>query len=166
MKALTYTFKHLIILIVGVALALVFALMSYGSKDLSASVLSLQEREFITQAQRDTAYKSQNQQIEIFISAELQRYNQLFISLLFSPSEIMLNENEISSPYSHDILSISNSSLLLKVSEFWAGNVDEGIVIIPFQGEEAEITVEFVSDEIQGGQLFAVGALKDFDSAD
>ena len=166
MKALRYTVKHLMILLVGVVFAVVFALITYSSKDFSASVLSLQEREFVTKAQWDVAYKKNDQQVEVFISESLQQYNQLFVSFLFSSSEIHLDVDGISSPYSFEILSFSNSSLVLRVDDFWEGNIDEWIIIIPFEGDQEDITVEFVSDLIQWGQFFAVGVLRDFDMVD
>ncbi|MDR0860345.1 MAG: hypothetical protein LBO09_05225 [Candidatus Peribacteria bacterium] len=155
-NAVTFTIKHVIILIIGVALALIFAFIVRES-DLSASVLSLAEREAIQKAQWDVAYKKENQQVEMFISQQLQDYDQLFVSLLFSPSEIQISTEEIDSPYSFEIIESSPSTLLVKVSNFATGNVDEGILKIPFIGVEEEITVEFISDRPEGGQLFAVG---------
>ncbi|MDR0369965.1 MAG: hypothetical protein LBH96_05735 [Candidatus Peribacteria bacterium] len=57
MKALTYTLKHFIILVLGVLLALFFAWIVYYSRDLSASVLSFQERQYIEKVHWDAAYK-------------------------------------------------------------------------------------------------------------
>ncbi|MDR2541098.1 MAG: hypothetical protein LBD11_04930 [Candidatus Peribacteria bacterium] len=155
-NAVTFTIKHIIILLIGVALALVFSFIVRES-DLSASVLSLAERETIQKAQWDGAFKKEGQQIEIFISEPLQNYDQLFVSLLFSPSEIQVITGAINSPYTFDILESSQSALLAKVSNFATGNVNEGILILPFIGEEEEITVEYLSDRPKEGQLFAVG---------
>ena len=160
MKALTFTLKHLLILTVGIVLAVIFAWIVYDATNLSASVLSLSERASIEKAHWDAAYKKGAESLEVFITPQLQHYDQLFIALFFSPSEIELLPAQISSPYSWEVVSQTASSLLLKVSDFSAGNLDEGIVIVPFSGEAREITVEFVSDKAQGGELFAVGILE------
>ena len=147
----------------GTVLALIFAWIAYDTRDLSASVLSLSERTFIEKAQRDAAYKKENNNLEIFISPKLQHYDQLFVSLFFSPSEIEILSSSITSPYAREIISQTPSSLLLKISDFSAGNIDEGILIVPFSGESREITVEFVSEKAEEGTLFALGALEAFD---
>jgi hypothetical protein len=162
MKALTYTLKNIGILVVGIALALIFAWIVYDARDLSASVLSLQERAFIEKAQRDVAYKKEQGNLEVFISPQLQNYSQLFVSLLFSPSEIILVSTGITSPYSFRVLEQSAGSLLLEVSDFSAGEVDEGIVIVPFTGNKEEITVEYVSDAVENGLPFAMGNLNEY----
>jgi hypothetical protein len=148
--------------VIGIALALVFVWIVQSSRDLSASVLSLSERAFIEEAHRDAAYKKAEKSLEIFISPTLQQYDQLFISLLFSPSKIELFTPIITSPYERQLVSQSAGSSLLQVSDFVAGNIDEGIILIPFSGDAQEITVEFVSDEAEGGTLFALGALETF----
>jgi hypothetical protein len=155
-NARTFTIKHLVILVIGVALALVFVWIA-RENNLSASVLSLAEREVIQKAQWDAAYKKTTGNLELFITPQLQLYPQLFVSLLFSPSEIQVLTGMIGSPYEVNILESTPSSLLIAVNSFSTGNVDEGIVTIPFSGDQNEITVESVSDSSVGGQLFAVG---------
>lgn len=160
MKALTYTLKHFVILILGVILALVFAWIVYYSRDLSASVLSLQERQYIEQAHWDAAYKRFPWEIEVFISPQLQSLEQLFVSFLFSPSKLQIFPLEIRSPYFFNILSEDKSSLVLQVSNFSSGNIDEGIVTVPFSWDSKEILVEYVVDSL-GGTSFALGSLDD-----
>jgi len=146
MQALKYSLKHLGILVVGVLLALFLVWIVYDARDLSASILSLGERQFIEKSRWDVAYKTFDTEIEVFISPQLQGYDQLFVSLLFSPSELDIFSSQITSPYVFQILEEQPGSLLLQVSDFGGGDVDEGIVIIPFSGEKKDITVEFVSD--------------------
>jgi hypothetical protein len=129
---------------------------------MSASVLSLSERAFIEKAQRDAAYKKTVGNLEVFISPQLQGYQQLFVSLLFSPSEIEIILPRITSPYQWEIVSQSTGTLLFQVASFSAGNVDEGILLVPFSGNVEDITVEFVSDERDSGVVFALGALDTF----
>ena len=146
----------------GTLLALILAWLVYDARDLSASVLSLSERAFMEEAYWDAAYKKEQGNLEVFISPQLQSYDQLFVSLFFSPSEIEVLTSTISSPYVWELVAQTRSSLLLKISDFSAGNVDEGMVIIPFSGDAREITVEFVSDEAEEGRIFALGVLETF----
>lgn len=162
MKALTYTLKHFIILVLGVLLALFFAWIVYYSRDLSASVLSFQERQYIEKVHWDAAYKRFPWEIEVFISPQLQSLDQLFVSFLFSPSKLQIFPLEITSPYSFDIISEQEGSLLLEVSEFAFWNVDEGIVVLPFSWDTKEILVEYVTDSLElEGTSFALGSLDD-----
>jgi hypothetical protein len=125
----------------------IFAWIAHDGKDFSASVLSLSEREFMEKSSRDAAYKKDYENLEVFISSQIQHYDQLFVSLFFSPVEIEILTEQITSPYIWEIVREESSSLVLKISEFSAGDVDEGIVIVPFVGDMREITVEFVSDK-------------------
>ncbi|MDR2415125.1 MAG: hypothetical protein LBD75_00460 [Candidatus Peribacteria bacterium] len=133
-------------------LAVIFAWIVYDSRDLSASVLSLSERTFMETAHRDAAYKKTAEHLEIFISPPLQSYPQLFVSLLFSPSEIQINPVDITSPYLLNKVSETDSSLLLQISNLSTGNVDEGIIIVPFSGNAKDITVEFVTEDLHTSQ--------------
>ncbi|MDR3169866.1 MAG: hypothetical protein LBU27_09340 [Candidatus Peribacteria bacterium] len=155
-NARIFTSKHLGILVIGVALALVFVWI-VRENNFSASVLSLAERETIQKAQWDAAYKKTTGDLELFITPQLQTYDELFVSLLFSPSKIQVITDTISSPYAFNVLASTPSSLLLTVSNFSTGNVDEGILTVPFSGDQNEITIEYVSNSEAGGQLFAVG---------
>ncbi|MDR2190866.1 MAG: hypothetical protein LBP53_06985 [Candidatus Peribacteria bacterium] len=159
MKVLTSTFKHLVILIIGSILAVIFAWMVYDTKDVATSVLSLSERAFIQKAQWDAAYKKTATQIEVFVAPALQSYSALYLSFLFSPSEVEVDVNNISSPYPFTLLERSPSSLLVEVRDFATGNSDEGIFQVPFSGNNKEITVEFVSDKRERGSFFSIGAL-------
>lgn len=160
MKALTYTLKHIGILIVGVLLGVFFAWIVYDSRDLSASILSLGERQFIEESHRDAAYKKFDTEIEVFVSPQLQDYSQLFVSLLFSPSKLDIFSDQITSPYSFEILEEKSDALLLQIFWFGEWDVDEGVVIVPFSGEKKDITVEFVTNSLwEDGQSFAIGSL-------
>jgi len=150
MKIITSLSKHILIIIIGILLALVLALISYSSKDFSASVLLLSERQFIEQSHRDAAYKKIDQQLEVFISPPLQDVDQLFVSILFSPSDIEISTSEITSPYIWNLVEAYRGQMLLEISSFAMGNVDEGVIIVPFQGEMKDITVEFVSSDREG----------------
>ncbi|GHW02483.1 hypothetical protein AGMMS50249_2690 [candidate division SR1 bacterium] len=158
-NVIKYTTKHLVILILGVALAFFFVWISDSSGWLSSSILSLQEREIMTNLHRDAAYKKSTTDLEVFIGAKLQSENQIFISFFHSPSEIQILTDQITSPYTFEVINQTNSSLLLKVTGFQNGNIDEGVIILPFQGDAKEITVEYVSPSQNSSQNVALGAL-------
>lgn len=82
--------KSLIILALGVALASVFAWIVYEGSRMETSVLSLQERARMRDLHRDAAYKKVDHTLEVFISESLQSSDQLFISLLHNPTELVL----------------------------------------------------------------------------
>ncbi|MDR0650829.1 MAG: hypothetical protein LBG59_05540 [Candidatus Peribacteria bacterium] len=138
---------------------MIFAWIVYDSRDLAASVLSLSERTFMETSHRDASYKKTAKELEVFISPSLQSYDQLFVSLLFSPSEIHITPTTITSPYPRKLISKTESSLVVQISDFSEGNRDEGIITVPFSGNAKDITVEFVTEDLATGQWFAIGAL-------
>jgi hypothetical protein len=88
--SLSFIGKHLFIIALGVVLALVFARVAYEGTWMETSVLSLQERARIRDLRRDAAYKKVDHTIEVFISESLQSSDQLFVSLLHSPRDLVL----------------------------------------------------------------------------
>lgn len=151
--------KSLIILALGVALASVFAWIVYDGSRMETSVLSLQERARMRDLHRDAAYKKVDHTLEVFISESLQSSDQLFISLLHNPTELILETWAITSPYQWEIIKTTPTQLLLKVTGFQVGDLDEGIVIVPYQWDDEELTLEFVSPKEQWGDGVAVGKL-------
>jgi len=156
MKIITSLSKHVLIIVIGALLALILALISYSSKDFSASVLLLQERQFIQQSHWDAAYKKIDQQLELFITSQLQDLDQLFVSVLFSPNDVEIDILEITSPYTWNLIEEYRGHILLDISAFATGNVDEGIILIPFSGEMEDITVEFVASDREGVNAFSL----------
>lgn len=156
---LQYTTKHLVILIVWIILALFFVRISNESWRMQSSILSLQERTKMTELHWDASYKKTSSDIEIFIWPALQTQNQIFVSFFFSPSRIQVLTDKITSPYAYQIENKSDSKLLIKITDFVQWNIDEWIIILPYQWDAKDITVEFVSPSPDPSDSVALWAL-------
>ena len=80
--------KYVVICLIGIALAVVVATLQYDAKDLSASVLSITEKDFFESTQRWAWYKKQNQIFEVFLSEQVRNEWNLTVSILYNPLEV------------------------------------------------------------------------------
>ena len=137
---------------IGCFLAFLFIFLFESNLDLSASVLSLQERSYIEKSSWDAAYKRNIHDLEVFISPQLQKETELFVSIFFS-SHLTLDFEHVESPYTVEQIEENAHSVIYKVSWFQTGNVDEWILLIPFSWEKIDITVESISLEKDGNSV-------------
>ncbi|MDD2537372.1 MAG: hypothetical protein PHU61_02680 [Candidatus Absconditabacteria bacterium] len=158
MKVVQSLSKHLIILVLGITLGILFAFLVYDARDLSASILNLQERQFMTELKRDAAYKKSNNEIEVFISSPLQSEAILFASFLYAPQALTIDTSLITSPYSYEIISDVPGEIIFQITNFSQGDVDEGVLIIPFLGETKDITLEYITNQLET-YPYAIGDL-------
>lgn len=125
--------------------------------DLSASVLSLQEQNYFREKSWDIGYKKKIGELEVFLSPQLQDNSGLYLSFFHSPQLLTL-DGSIQSPYHFTILSSDKTNLVVFVSWFQNGDINEGILVVPFKGEMKDITVESVSFSLEWESL-SLGSL-------
>ena len=83
------------------------------------------------QVSRDAGYKKTIGNIEVFITPQLQKHSELYLSFFFS-SKVKILDGSITSPYHFEIEHQDESNLEIKVTDFQQGNAEEGIITIPF----------------------------------
>ena len=120
--------------------------------DLSASVLSLQEQKYFKESTWDVGYKKKVGELEVFLAPQLHGTSGLYFSFFHSPQLLTL-DGSIHSPYHFDILSSDNTNLVVFVSWFQNGNVNEEILKVPFKWEMKDIVIESVSFSLEGESL-------------
>ena len=107
--------KYVIILILGVLIAFFVAWIQYDAQDLSASVLSLTEKDFFESTKWDAWYKKEGQIFEVFLAEQVRNEWELTISILYSLDDIERFTDKIDTMYSVNVLQQSGWNLILKV---------------------------------------------------
>ncbi len=157
MESIKKVWKYIVICLVGIALAFVVALFEYDAKDLSASVLSITEKDFFESTQWGAWYKRQNQAFEVFLSEQLRDEWALIVSILYNPSEIELLVNELKSDCSIDDIKQDEWNLILTIDWYQDLDFDEWIFEIPYSWDSKDVTLEYV----KWSSMFSVWNLND-----
>ena len=149
--------KYVLICLIGIVLAYMVAVLQYDARDLSASVLSVAEKDFFESTQRWAGYKKQNQIFEVFLSEQVRDEWLLKISILYDPEEIAWLFDEMKSNCSINDIEQNEWNLILKVDWYQELNFDEWIFEIPYTWDSKDVTLEYVEWE----EMFSIGNLDD-----
>ena len=163
MNFLKWITKHIIILIVGIGLAFFVARIQYGTKDLSASVLSLTEQDFFEATARDAWYKKSDQIFEIFLSENVRNEWPLTASILFSPENIELSTDQIETPYEISFSNQDKWNLILNINWYENWDFSEWIFQLPYNWDYEDITLEYVKSK---NLNFSIWSLDNIDHND
>jgi hypothetical protein len=88
--------KNFFIMIFAGIFALALFYVSKNSDIFQASVLSIQEKEFIQKNNRDVAYKNSNNLLDIFVSSGIQDFAKIKFYIIFEPKIINIDTNNLS----------------------------------------------------------------------
>lgn len=149
--------KYILICLIGIALAYIVAIFQYDAKDLSASVLSVTEKDFFESTQRWAGYKKQNQIFEVFLSEQVRNEWILEVSILYNPGEIERLIDELKSNCSINNIRQDEWNLILTVDWYQDLDFDEWIFEIPYNWDSENITLEYV----KWAEMFSVWNLDD-----
>lgn len=149
--------KYILICLIGIALAYMVAVFQYDVKDLSASVLSITEKDFFESANWGAGYKKQNQIFEVFLSEQVRNEWSLTISILYNPEEIEWSLDEIKTNCSIENIEQKDWNLVLSVDWYQDLNFDEGIFEIPYKWNAEEVILEYVKWK----EMFSIWNLDD-----
>ena len=145
MNILKWISKYLVIVILWIVLAFFVARIEYDSSDLSASVLSLTEKDFFEAKQWDVWYKKENEIFEIFLSEKNRNNWPLNVSILYSPDKIELYTNNIKTNYKLEILKQEEWNTILNVDEYQFWDFNEWLFQLPYSWDIKDITLEYVT---------------------
>lgn len=147
MNIIKKTSKYLIIVFIWIFIALLVAWIQYDTKDLSASILSLTEQDFFETTQRDAWYKKENQIFEIFLSEHVKDEWILYISIIYSPINIHLFTENMTSNYSINITNQNEWMLTLTIDWYKNWNFSEWILQLPYSWDPKDITLEYIKSQ-------------------
>ena len=148
--------KYIIIIILGILLAFFVAWIQYDTQDLAASVLSLTEKDFFESTKRDAWYKKENQIFEVFLAEQVRNEWPLSISILYSPSEITRQTDNLRTNYSVSNLKENEWNLTLNIDWYAKWDFSEWIFELPYSWDSKGITLEYIKSKRLD---FAIGNL-------
>ena len=147
MSILKWISKYAIIVIIGVLLAFFVARIEYDTTDLSASVLSLTEKDFFESTKWDAGYKKENQIFEVFLAEQVRDEWPLNISILYSSDDIERYTDQIDTKYLVNVIEQKEWNLILDVDWYKDWDFAEWIFELPYSWDSKEITLEYVQSE-------------------
>lgn len=139
--------KYLLIVFIWTFIAIFIARIQYDTSDLNASILSLTEQDFFKSTKRDAGYKRENQIFEIFLSENIKNEWPLNISIIYSPTDIELFVENITSNYSVNITQQNKWILKLTIDWYQNYNSSEWIIQIPYSWDSKDITLEYIKSK-------------------
>ncbi len=133
----------MLILLAAFAFALI---LFYAWQDLnlfSASILSLQEQEFIEQKNRHIAYKNQGNILDTFVSEKLQDINNITFSIIYDHQNTDLDLQDFDSQTEYKILSNMSGEILIQFTNFSGIDYDyqKSLFELPFQWNMPNILI-------------------------
>ncbi|HRX63866.1 MAG TPA: hypothetical protein P5060_02045 [Candidatus Absconditabacterales bacterium] len=157
--------KNMLILLAAFAFALI---LFYAGQDLnlfSASILSLQEQEFIEQKNRHIAYKNQGNILDTFVSEKLQDINNITFSIIYDHQNTDLDLQDFDSQTEYKILSNMSGEILIQFTNFSGIDYDyqKSLFELPFQGNMPNILIsEGIANLVNGeNQNLSIGLLNE-----
>jgi len=139
--------KYIIIIVIGTFLALFVAWIQYDHTDLSASVLSLTEKDFFESTQWDAGYKKENQIFEVFLSEQVRNEWILIISVLYSPNDLQIFTDQIDTKYLVSITEQNEGNLILSIEWYENGDFSEWVFELPYSWDSKDITLEYIKSK-------------------
>lgn len=136
--------KYIIIILIGIFLAFFVARIQHDTQDLSASVLSLTEQDFFESTKWDAWYKKENQVFEVFLAEQVRNEWALTISILYSPTDIERNVNQINTNYNANIIQQNEWNLIITIDWYENANFAEWIFELPYSWDSKDITLEYI----------------------
>jgi hypothetical protein len=106
--------------------------------------LSLTEQDFFESTKWDAWYKKENQIFEIFLAEQVRDEGELTISILYSPNNIELFTNQISTKYSINIAEQNEGNIIMNVNWYKDWDFAEWIFELPFSWDSKDITLEYI----------------------
>ena len=144
MNILKWISKYVLIIVIGILLAFFVRWIQYDTTDLSASVLSLTEQDFLESTKWDAWYKKENQIFEVFLAEQVKNEWPLNVSILYSPKDIQRFTNQINTKYSVNIIEQNEWNLILNVDWYENWDLTEWIFELPYSWDSKEITLEYI----------------------
>ena len=105
----------------------------------TASILSLQEKAFITEKWRDIAYKTTSGYVDIFISENLEMPQSVDFTLSFDKDIVNIDAQNISGQWTRTVNNPDDTSVVIQ--SIPGANVDksQSIILLPFTWDSKNI---------------------------
>jgi len=129
----------------------------------TASVLSLQEKAFITQKWRDIAYKTTSGYLDIFISENLETPQNIDFTVSFDKDTVNINAQNISGQWTRTVNNPDDNSITIQ--SIPGANMDksQSIILLPFTWESKNILLSEAGAKFSDGKekSLSIGSLNE-----
>lgn len=151
-------------LLLGAAIVASWIFYVVNNPDLfTASVLSLQEKQFIVEKWRDIAYKTNSWAVDIFMSEKLETPVSIDFTVSFDKDTIMVDTSNLSGQGTRTVSSPNSNDIIIQST--LGQNIDksQSIIILPFTGDNTDILLsEAVAKPSNGGTKdLSIGSLNE-----
>jgi len=132
----------------------------------TASILSLQEQQFIIDKWRDIAYKTNSWYVDIFMSENMEIPTSIDFTILFDKDKISIEPQNLSGQVVSTIIHQNDNEIMIRASELQNKDNSQSILLLPFTGESENILLsEAVATLIDGKQKnLSIGTLNEISS--
>lgn len=132
--------QNLAILFAAAVCALVVFYIVKNPNLFQASILSLEEKAFMNEKKRDSAYKVTSGYFEIFVAEKYKYSMQSFQGIIYiDPENVELDIQNLTGQGTFQITQTAKDSLLVSISNLGDIDTSREIIGIPFSGEQTYI---------------------------
>ncbi len=156
--------KNMAIIFAAAICALVIFFIVKNPGLFQASILSLEEKAFMNENHRDSAYKTTNNHLEIFIGEKYKNNLTDFRgTIYYDPDTVQIDTQTFSGQWTIRITQNTVDSLIVNIANMEKIDVNEGIFNVVFSGKQNDILLgESAGKKVKGWKNFAVGNLSEF----
>jgi len=148
---------------VGAAIVAVWIFYVVNNPSLfTASVLSLQEKNFIVEKWRDIAYKTDSWYMDIFMSQNMPTPASIDFTIIFDKDSVTIDPQNLSGQWTRTISSQSADNMSIQSEP--GSNVDknQSIIVLPFTGNLKNILLS--EAKVKWGKSLSIWSLNDITS--
>ncbi len=123
----------------------------------TASILSLQEQEFIEEKWRDIAYKTDNGYVDIFLAENRETPQQIDFTVSFDKDTITIDPENLSGQGTRTYNTPDENNIIITMT---TTNIikSESLIMLPFTGENTDI---LLSEALIDGKWSSIGSLNE-----
>lgn len=114
----------------------------------TASILSLQEQNFITEKWRDIAYKTNSGYVDIFMGENRETPENIEFTIIFDKDTVTVDPQNSSGQGTRTISSLDENSIIIQSTPGEIVDKSQSLIMLPFSWEQKDILLsEAVANE-------------------
>lgn len=127
----------------------------------TASILSLQEQEFIEEQWRDIAYKTNSGYLDIFLAENKETPQQIDFTVSFDKDTVTIDPENLSGQGTRTYITPDEESVTIHSIPWDAVIKSESLIMLPFTGDIEDILLSEATTE---GKSLSIGSLNEVTS--
>jgi len=154
-------------LLLGAAIVASWIFYVVNNPDIfTASVLSLQEKQFIVEKWRDIAYKTNSWAVDIFMSEELETPASIDFTISFDKDAIIVDTQNLSGQGTRVVNNPNSNDIVIQSTPGQNVDKSQSIIILPFTGDNTDILLSEAVAKLSNGETkdLSIGSLNEITS--